>query len=70
MNPVLDTDAMNKESTYRKKGTELLQKIETSPAGTQEFTKLTLEDQQAVTEARQRRTDRESIIQKAVADSQ
>lgn len=62
MNPVVDTEAMAKESAYRKKWSELLKQINTNGNDLETFRKLSPEDQQAVTDARQRETDRQNIL--------
>jgi hypothetical protein len=62
MNPVIDADAMAKETAYRKKGTELNKQITENGNDLEAFRKLSTEDQQAVTDARQRETDRKTIL--------
>lgn len=62
MNPVIDADAMAKETAYRKKGTELIKQINESGNDLEVFRKLSPEDQNAVTDARQRETDRKTIL--------
>lgn len=62
MNPVIDADAMAKETAYRKKGTELNKQITENGNDLEVFRKLSPEDQNAVTDARQRETDRKTIL--------
>jgi ABC-type lipoprotein export system ATPase subunit len=62
MRAVFDYDAMAKESAYRKKGTELNKQITVTGNDLEVFRKLSAEDQQAVTDARQRETDRKTIL--------
>jgi hypothetical protein len=71
MNPIIDGDAMVKEAEYRKKGTQLMKQINESGSDLETFRKLSTEDQQAVTDARQRETDRQTMLSKmGVSDYQ
>ena len=71
MNPVIDWDAVAKETEYRKKGTQLMKQINESGSDLETFRKLSTEDQQAVTDARQRETDRQTMLSKmGVSDYQ
>jgi predicted nucleic acid-binding Zn-ribbon protein len=64
MNPIIDSDAMQKETDYRKKGTQLNKDLNASGNDLASFRKLSTDDQQAVTDARQRETDRQTILAK------